>query len=63
MSDDRTELTRRMAAECDELRADNAKLREQVKQFKQSLDYNRVTIENLKATNADLRRLLREPHE
>ena len=63
MSDDRTELTRRWAARCDELEAENAKLREQVKQFTASLDYNRVTIENLKASNADLRRLLREPHQ
>jgi len=56
MSDDRTELTRRMAAECDDLRDDNAKLREQVKQFKTSLDYAKVTIENLKAITATTER-------
>ena len=55
-------LTRQLAAECDmlllrsaaherteaELRREIDDLREQVKMHKQSLAYNRVTIENLK---------------
>ena len=55
-------LTRQLAAECDmlrlrsaaherteaELRREIDDLREQVKHYKQSLEYNRVTIENLK---------------
>ena len=54
MSDDRTELTRRWAARCDELEADNAKLREQVKQFKESIAYASVTIAVLRSQVDDL---------
>ena len=60
MSDDRTELTRQLAAECDELRDDNAKLREQVKQFRESIAYASVTIAVLRSQVDDLTKEITE---
>lgn len=47
-------LTRRIAAECDDVKADNERLREQVKQFKASISYASVTIAVLRSQVDDL---------